>query len=232
MALQSVKGFVSWPPETSFGWSGYTGGVIVNFALTAATEKVAFVFVPPIAGGNLTVTDIAILIGAYTSTGNLDVRLETVGTDGNPTGTLVGTNTNAVISVTATGIRTVTLTASASLTAGTAYAVVCAYSSGNYSIGTYNCDAGNRTVLVGGQMIYLRYFTAAAWSNGSTHPSVGPIMALKLSGGAYANLPGMNGYSAINRTTFNNTTTVRKRGAALTPASPARSAVGRCGPAA
>lgn len=217
MALQSVKGFISFPPETGMGWAGYNPGTFNTFTLDAATEKVAYIFVVPTAGGNLTVTDVVFRVGGYSSTGNLDVRIETVGTDGNPTGTLAGTNTNLSISVSSDGIKTATLTASASLTAGTAYAVVFAYSSGNYGIATWNAEAGNRNPLLGGHVTYLRFYTAAAWSNGSTHMSSAPIMALKLSGGGYANIPGLNAFSAINRTTFNNTTTVRKRGAAITP---------------
>lgn len=217
MALQSVKGFISFPPETAMGWSAYNPGTTLTITLDAATEKAAYVFVVPTAGGNLTVTDVIFLVSGYASTGNLDVRIETLGADGNPTGTLAGTNTNATVSISSDGIKTATLTASASLTAGTAYAVVFAYSSGNYGIAGWNIEAGNRQSLIGGHIGYVRSYIGGAWSAVTSHSNFGPQFALKLSGGGYANLPGMNAFSAINRTTFNNTTSVRKRGAAITP---------------
>lgn len=220
MALQSVKGFIAWPPENPLGWSGYTPLNTVAFTLDAATEKMAFVFVVPTAGGNLTVTDVMFQITGYSGTGNLDVRVETVGADGNPTGTLAGTNTNLVVSISSDGIKTAALTASASLTAGTAYAVVFAYSSGTYGIATHRIEAGDRTGFIGGHIAYSRFFVSGAWSASTAHMSAGPAFALKLSGGTYANLPGVNGLSAMNRTTFNNTTTVRKRGAAFVPRFP------------
>lgn len=217
MALQSVKGVISWPPETALGFSGYVGGTVTGYTIDAATEKVAFIFTVPIAGGNLTVTDIAFYVPAVTGSGDCDVRLETVGTDGNPTGTLAATNSNLVMTLSSSGVKVATLTASATLTAGTAYAVVFARSTGNYDIGSYRVEQGFRTSLSGAHMVYLRHFLAAAWSNSSTNPGETPIMGLKLSGGGYANLPGVCSFSAINRTQFNNTTTVRKRGSAFIP---------------
>jgi hypothetical protein len=220
MALQSVKGFIAWPPDNSLGWSGYTPYNTLAFTLDAATEKMSFVFIVPPAGGNLTVTDVAFLITGYSGTGNLDVRVETVGTDGNPSGTLAGTNTNLVMSISSDGVKTATLTASASLTAGTAYAVVFAYSSGTYGIAAPRADSGDRNALIGGHMAYVRFYVSGAWSASTVWMNTAPCFALKLSGGTYANLPGVNGVSTMNRTTFNNTTTVRKRGAAFVPRFP------------
>jgi len=218
MALQSTKGFVSWPPETSIGWIGYKGTFTdFNLAATSASQKVAFVFVPPIAGGNLTVTDVCFIASDATSAGNCDVRVETVGADGNPSGSLVSANTNVIFNIASTGVKTATLTASAALTAGTPYAIVFAYSSGTWGIGVQSVDAGNRGGMLGQQAVWIRTNNGSAWTNQSTYPQYAACFGLKLSGGAYANIPGVSAFSAINRTTFNNTTTVRKRGSALTP---------------
>jgi len=55
---------------------------------------------------------------------NTTLRIETVNSAGEPTGTLYGTNTNGTANVAAAGIRTFTLTSAASITAGSWFAVV------------------------------------------------------------------------------------------------------------
>lgn len=218
MTLQSTKGLVVWPGAPQFGMVGYNGntGTLTNFAENGANQKVGFIFAAPPPGGNLTVSDVVFVATDATSAGNCDVRLETVGTDGNPTGTLVGTNTNIVFNIASTGVKTATLTANATLTAGTMYAVVFAYSTGTWGIGAFRAAAFGGT-QVGTNLTYMRVNSGAGWSSNTANTDYTPIFSLKLNGGTFALLPGVAGISSFNKTTFNNTTTVRKRGSAFVP---------------
>lgn len=95
----------------------------LNFVLDAAGEQCAFIFQAP-AG---TIRKIGFRVATVTSapTGNHDIRLETVDlSTGLPTGTLVGTNTNAAALLNSTGWKEVTLTADATPTEGDLIAIV------------------------------------------------------------------------------------------------------------
>lgn len=218
MALQSVKGFVAWPGTTPLGFNAYNGLVSpTNFALTLSGHKTGFMITPPTQQGNLSVTDVAFYVADATAPGSGSLSIQTVGTDGNPSGSLVSASASVALSITATGVKTATLAGATTLTAATPYAVTLSWSAGTWGVGAQVVDPGNRGALLGPQMSWIRTQSGGAWSTNANYPQYNPYVALKLSGGDYALLPGINSVSAYNRTTFNNTTSVRKRGSAFTP---------------
>ena len=217
MALQSVKGFVAWPGASPLGFNAYNNGLVAptNLGLSVSGNKTGFMIVPPIQQGNLSVTDVAFYVADATTPGSGSLRIETVGADGNPSGSLVSASASVVLSVTATGIKSATLAGATTLTAATPYAVTFSWSSGNWGPAAFRGDPGNRGVLLGPQISWVRTQSGGSWASGG--PEYNPYLALKLSGGSYALLPNTVAVSGFNKTTFNNTTSVRKRGSAFTP---------------
>jgi len=71
-----------------------------------------------------TITKVGFHVNTVTTSGDIEVRLETVDANFLPSGTLAGTDTNGVVSVTAAGGYEVTLTSALSVTPGQRYAVV------------------------------------------------------------------------------------------------------------
>lgn len=114
-----------WPPAAT----SPSGAAFSNLTLDAADEIAAGVFVANIpAGASKTAVRVHFLTGTVTTGATVDVRLETVNTSGQPSGTLFGTNTN-VSHVIANGddnvwLRTAALTGSATITRGDKIAVV------------------------------------------------------------------------------------------------------------
>lgn len=138
MALQAILGEpVEFPPlpKTSLAtWGNNT------FLLDAASEKAANIFQAPKTGN---ISKIILRTGTVTTGATLDVRLETVdATTGDPSGTLVGTNTNGSLVIADTDdnlIKETTLTAAAAVTRGQWIAVVAvnpAVSFGNLNLWT------------------------------------------------------------------------------------------------
>lgn len=128
MTMRAITGGMLWPP-TLVVPAGAIGGVSITSGITidAADEKAAQIFPAPKAGS---VTKIHFKVSTVAAGGptSVDVRLETVSTtDGNPTGTLWATNTNASASVTETSDSlwfTVTMTAAATVALDDMLAVV------------------------------------------------------------------------------------------------------------
>lgn len=215
MALQSVKGFVAWPGASPLGINTYNGWTApTNFNLSVSGNKVGFIITPPPQQGNISVTDVAFYVSAATGSGAL--RIETVGADGNPSGSLASASATATLSITATGVKTATLDGASTLTAATPYALTFSWSSGTWGVGALSMDPGGRGGMLGAQISWARTQSGGVWT-GTGLQQYNPYLALKLSGGAYGLLPGTAAVSAFNRTTFNNTTSVRKRGSAFTP---------------
>ena len=100
-------------PPSEWGIAAYTAVAINN----SANDAMGTILNPPQTGN---VTDIAFALGTVTTGATLDARIETVGSaTGDPSGTLLGTNTNGSLTIAgsdANTIKTVTLTASASVT--------------------------------------------------------------------------------------------------------------------
>lgn len=105
-------------------WGCYEGG---NFSVSgqridAAGEYYGNVFPAPESG---TISKIYFGVQAVYSSGDVDVRIETVNdSTGLPSGTLWDTNTNDLVTVSAIGQNIATLTASASVTQGDMLAVI------------------------------------------------------------------------------------------------------------
>lgn len=95
--------------------------------LDAAGEYVAHVYQATEA---MTISHVGFRPNAVTGSPTADVRIETVGTDGLPSGTLFGTDTNIVTGTLTTAWALHALTASASITKGQFFAVKFAYNSG------------------------------------------------------------------------------------------------------
>jgi hypothetical protein len=145
-------GKVVWPGEYYPEQATSSAGVI-----DAASEKYAGIFQAPLTGN---ITKIYFMTSTVTTGATVDVRLETVdATNGDPTGTLVATNTNAAVVVDAADDnvkKTATLTAAAAVTAGSIYAVVVvnpAASFGNMVIASHQVSA------IAGNFPYSDLFT-------------------------------------------------------------------------
>lgn len=132
MAFQALNGYLAFPTP-HFGTSNF---VPTNMAIDAANEKAAFIFKAPKTGN---IHKVHYRVVLYSSTGTLDVRLETVdAATGMPTGTLWGANTNVSDAPSSTGWRVCTLTADAAVTKGDVLALVVsqpAVSPGNINVG-------------------------------------------------------------------------------------------------
>jgi hypothetical protein len=95
-----------------------------NLLIDGAADKSGCVFFAPATG---TITGVLFRIGTVTTSDTIDVRLETVGSDMQPTGTLAGANTNAsAASLVSNTWREISLTSSYSATYGELLALVIA----------------------------------------------------------------------------------------------------------
>lgn len=127
-------GYTLWPPATN---SATPLSNSSSMLIDAADEVACYVFRIRKTG---TVTRVQFLTGNVTTGATVDVRLETLNSSKQPSGTLFGTNTNVshVIGNSDDNIqlRTATLTGSASVTAGDEIAVVIVNPSSSF--GTIN----------------------------------------------------------------------------------------------
>lgn len=186
MTLQIVKaGFRIPPTDHHTSTNGLAYG---SMAIDAANEKVAMILQVPKSG---TISAVGFRTGTVATGATVDVRLETVDTTtGDPTGTLVGTNTNAALVITNTDDNVwfeVTLTAGASVTKGDFVAVVIvnpAVSFGNINI--------NRMSSTLGVFPYTDHFTAS-WSRSNA----APVTLLKYNDGSYEAVPGTFPYKNV-----------------------------------
>lgn len=186
------------PPTVRVSGVAPTNG---SLTIDATDEKVAMVGCVPKTGN---ITKIGFNVRTVTVAGNLDFRLETVdATNGTPTGTLWGTNTNLSQNVSATGWNEATLTAPAAVTRAQEIAVV-----GNIVAAAQLqiwCHSGG---FAQNYPRGLHYTTA--WANAGNQP----IFALGYDDGSYAVLgqsPPTTGNVNAN-STFNTGSTPDERG--------------------
>lgn len=181
-------------PQTSanLAWSGIPSG----HTLDAAAEQFALILEAPKAG---TISKVMFPVGSVTTPGNVDVRLETVdATTGDPTGTLLATNTNGAQALsTANTSYTTTLTAGAVVTQGQRFAVVIAWASGNYQIRSASGNLGSSVLYP-----YNDHFTGA-W----VKVFCSPTFALEYSDGSYPPLDYGIAWSVFTTVTVNTGTT-------------------------
>lgn len=170
MAIQDIPESF-WPENTAIAQARNLS--LGSFTIDAAGEKAAAVLQAPKAGQ---ITKVLFRVGSFTSSGNADVRLETVSTaNGDPSGTLVAANANATQAIAGTGWLTTTLTSGPTVAQGDDLAVVIANASGNYGIATTDPTAFGR------QVPYGDHFTAS-WLK---LPNI-PLIGLEYSDGSYA----------------------------------------------
>jgi hypothetical protein len=86
MAWTTIPGRIFYPHLYGTGAPGFNWATFQTHLLDGIDDRVAFVFTVPIDGS---IEGLVFVTGSVTTSQSIDIRLETVGTDGNPTGTLV-----------------------------------------------------------------------------------------------------------------------------------------------
>jgi hypothetical protein len=199
MAMQGC-GHNFWPVRllpTSTAGSTLFG---TNVAFDSITDRLAYVARSPISDS---LTKINFFLLTVTQGCTIEVRIESV-VNGRPSGTLFGANTNGTVVVADTDDatwKTVTLTASAALSAGDEFAIVVIYNSGTipnmtFRIADYQIGYG------GGKYPVLLQDTGAGTWSGLTTPLE---MVVEMVTAGVISLPGltpMSGNGTI--TAFNN----------------------------
>ena len=195
MTMQTLKGGQIQVP---FLWLRNTAPAASNETLDANGEKYAFITQ---AGKSGEIAKILFRVGAMTTTGNLDVRLETVdAANGDPSGALKDVNSNATQNVLDSDDNTwfaVSLTASATVTKGDIIAAVL--------VADANFDGQilNWTNSIEGGFGYQDEFLTGSWVKTSSR---GGMIGLEYDDGSYEFCPGM--YPGVpSSLTFNNTST-------------------------
>jgi TM2 domain-containing membrane protein YozV len=128
MALQNI-GQMIWPTPQICGGSIALGLAVSSIAFDSATDRLFWIGRAPVTD---TLTTLYLRTATVTTGCTIDVRIETV-TNGRPSGTLFGTNTNinvVVADVDDNAWKTATLTAGASLSRGDEFAIVITVASG------------------------------------------------------------------------------------------------------
>ena len=215
MAMQALKGYLFFPTPWQLVRATGANQVVVD----SASEKAACVFRVPKTG---TITKVGFRTTTVTTGATVEVRLETVNpADGFPSGTLVGTNTNASLVIAAADDNkwfTVTLTAGASVTAGDLVAIVVVNpptSFGNMAIAT---GYANAVQGASGVFPYPLLFTTS-WFKQSTVPGVS--WYLEYTDGASAPLGALPASDVVTES-FNNASTPDERGNILRFPAPVR----------
>ena len=190
MALQTIKGGLVIPQPQTVA----SPAISATMALTAVNYKGAFILQAPKTGN---ISAIAFLASAFTTQADIDVRIETINTSGDPSGTLWAANTNAAYSVTSIGWKeTAALTASAAVVAGDLIAVVFANPGAGTPSWVLASVYGNFSNM--GQNLPYGDLYTTAWA----HADRIPIIALKYDDGTYESYPCIP-LSAITAIAFN-----------------------------
>lgn len=185
MALQTIVGGVHlFPlPDNASGAPGISNNA--SLAMASASQQCAFIFTAT-RTGNIRTPGFYVNSVTSAPTAAHDVRMETVdASTGLNTGSLVSTNSNGSITLNTTGWKTVTLTADAVVTAGTAYALVFVApgaNQGSIRLGSFGNDFTD--------FPYLRTVSAGKAAGA-------PIMALEYDDGVVSHVPGAWPISAI-----------------------------------
>lgn len=196
MALTDILSHL-WVPAVP-PWIQSTNFSFGNFALAAATNKCATIFRVPKTGN---IAKIGFRSSTVTSSGDADIRLETV-TSGAPSGTLFGTNANATQTISASNTwHLTTLTAACAVTVGNEIAAVIVNSTGNYQISGLTGTNFPLNMPFG-------LLNTGSWVNNAARPGI----AIEYDDGTYGYIPGVSPYSAINTTTYHNTTVIGSGG--------------------
>lgn len=202
MTLQTLVQRFAFPiPGTSLGSPTGFGDSASISGIDAADEKYSVIFQNP---ETKNISKLWFMTGTVTTGADIDVRIETVSTsDGNPTGTLLATNSNHVQTITSGNDNTefeVTLDAVAAATRGQLVSAVLANPGSSFgNIQFRYCSPYN----VGGRLPYTALFTSS-WAKSA---SVTPLIAIGYDDGSWAVPPGCIAFNATSAATFNNTST-------------------------
>lgn len=223
MSTVAVPGL--WLPAPIFNSTTPSFG---SFLLDATGEKFSLVMAAPKSGS---IHKVHFRVGTVNTPTDTDVRIEAVSTtDGNPTGTLFGTNTNVTVasgSISSnTFISTGALTADASVTAGDLLAVVIAPSgSPNFNVSSMN-TYGHGSSAVGSDFPYHDHYNSGAWAKSKVDAS---IVALEYSDGSFAYQPDCWPASAVNTHSVSSSTTPDEVALKFSVAAPIRVSGGWAG---
>jgi len=194
MSITAIKGGLYWPPM--FPWVLGTPSYGTLATLAAMSDKAAFIFQPPKSGN---IRKVYWRTGTVTTGATMDIRLETVSpTDGNPTGTLWGTNTNASKAIADSddaAFLNATLTADAAVTPDDVLALVIV--NPVVSPGTLVIVNISPSRLIG-EFPYCDVFATATW----TKSGGWPVMAVEYDDGSIEPVQGAIPASALNTLTF------------------------------
>lgn len=191
---------------TPWGLNHNIGMSVTNLTVNA-NNKVANVFQVP--SGN-SLSKVGFFVVSCSANATVDVRIETVGADGNPTGTLVsaGANVNHNITTAMTNAwQEVTLGTAAAVTPGQLIAVVVSntVSAGTFIVGTPANATGQF------QMPYCDVFTAS-WSKTTANTLLSAVQI----DGAWANVPAIIPATALTQAAFGSTSSPDERGNKIT----------------
>lgn len=207
MALVDIGGNISYPTPP-VGMAG--APTFSNLLTDAVNEKAAFAFQAPKTGS---IDRIGFKTGTVTTGGvNWDIRLETLDTStGFPTGTLVGTNTNASQAIASSDDNVwfeVTLTASASVVEGNYYAIVIAAP----GAGTFNANFSYFADGFGGGFPCALLYTGS-WALATAGA---PQFSVRYTDGTYPPISGVFPIVGTTTNTYNNTSTPNVYGNKIT----------------
>lgn len=203
MAIQTFKHGIPLPVWPSFV-SGAPSLNATTFTLNADGEKAALVASSLVAKS---IRYVYIRTGAVTTGGNLDVRIETVDSSGNPSGTLWATNTNVTLAVGSgdddVWLKAGPLTADATLAVGDIFAVVASLSgAGDMFLPSYNDDSDT-----------VRYPYGLLYTSSYAKQGRRPVFFVEYSDGSYEPILGIPDYgSAFTTHTFNSGSTTNRVG--------------------
>jgi hypothetical protein len=202
MAQTSLVGSVLFP---SYPSAFSTTPSFASALLDATGEKAGAVFQAPKTGN---IRRVGLRFGTVTTATDTDIRIETVNSSGQPSGTLWNSPTNTTLAtipaasiVSNTWVFSPNLTADAAVTQGDFLAVMVA------PTGTPNLNMSYSAT--GFQNIpYVAAFLNGAW----TLVDDTPVFAIEYSDGSYGTIPGMYPWTVLASVSFNSGSTPDERG--------------------
>ena len=214
MALQNLPCPIMYPTVIAVEeHGGYTGGGS-NHAFNATTTKFAYCYEAPVTD---TITELYFRTGTVTTGTTVRFSVQTCGTDGRPSGTLWAANTEGTVAIADANDnvwKTVTLTASASVTAGNKVAIVFEYSSG--AVPSLNITGLQSGLFDDCPHWPLRFTdTGAGWATWSTSSPICWIIKYGTAGIIFhSSLTPLD--PSITVTSFDNATATHERGTKFT----------------
>lgn len=204
MSEQTISGYMAIPRVPSRGGSARL--IFITPLLDAVGEKAGFILQAPKTG---TISKVGFRTGTVTTGDTVDVRLESVDlATGNPSGTLLGTNSNGSQVIANADDNTwflTSLTQGVVVTKGDFIAVVIVNGGGGGNLRIAHLGL----VMWGGNFSYITDFVGGAWAKDDESP----LCALEYSDGSYAHSPGVYPVSDIDvMVSFDNTSDPDHRG--------------------